>query len=39
MSECYVQEDGGITKTILVKGEGWESPEQGDEVEGRRALS
>lgn len=29
-----VQEDGGLSKTILVLSEGWETPEQGDEVEG-----
>ncbi len=31
---CCRQKDGGLVKKILTKGEGWESPESGDEVTG-----
>jgi hypothetical protein len=33
-----VQADGGVKKTILVKGEGWEKPETGDMVRGGHAA-
>ncbi len=30
----FLQEDGGVVKKILKKGESWETPEDGDEVTG-----
>jgi hypothetical protein len=29
-----LQEDGGVTKEIIVPGTGWEEPEAGDSVRG-----
>ncbi len=31
------QEDGGVEKTILTVGSGWEKPERGDNVNGEGA--
>lgn len=33
-SSHALQADGGLRKRILVPGEGWETPEKGDEVTG-----
>ena len=34
MLSMLVQPDGGVAKTILVEGQGYEKPESGDEVTG-----
>lgn len=31
-SDTDLQGDGGCVKTLLTKGQGWETPEKGDEV-------
>lgn len=34
MMPVSMQEDGGLVKKVLAQGEGWETPEAGDEVTG-----
>ncbi len=33
------QPDGGVAKTILVEGQGYDKPETGDEVTGERLMT